>query len=100
MICAYVREVILKDAPYSIHSSYELKRVLPTPPFFSRGDVLEGWYWWKLRASVDVADGQNPLYVAGLRVEKKDGKDTTTHVRRNNFLEYGLEKVFVFVIVL
>ena len=55
----------------------------------SRRDVLQSGFWWKFKASADVAEGPNRLSLAGLGNEKKDSKGTTPDARRIGFLEYG-----------
>ena len=59
------------DAPYSIRPIDELKRVFPI--LFSHFLWRRG-FRWEARANTDVADIPNHFSLAGLGVEKKDGK--------------------------
>ena len=84
--------------PQSIRLIDESKRVFPTllSHFFYRACSSMG-LGVKVEQVLTFAENLNRFSLAGLGVEKKDGKGTTSHSRSISFSEYGMKNFFDFV---
>ena len=77
-----------------MHSNGVETSVPDSPLSFLVQSSQQDEIWWKGRTSADVADNPNRFSLAGLGVEKEDGKGTTHHSRSISFSEYGMANFF------